>query len=160
MTSVEPLPPLTPGEDQDLMQTRWATSYRWEQIEEETLVELGLTRSSYVALLFLRHGPMRSGRLAELVRMTSGGMAKMLSRLEGLRFVERHRGFSKDLRIVEVAITNLGSEAVAKMSTQLVDILRTDLVVAGISRPEVNAMRSVWRKVGELDVADLDSAST
>lgn len=160
MPSTSPLRQLTPEEDQSLMQARWVTSFRWQQMEEKTYEEGGFTRSSYAALLFLRHGPLRSGHLAGLVRMTSGGVAKMLSQLESQQHIERRRGFSDDLRAVEIAITAQGADAVTAMSTSLVDIMRGDFAAAGITKDEVEAVRSVWHKVANLDVEDLDRTSS
>ena len=140
------IPPLTPEEEQSLLEQQWVASERWRQIESETLAENGLTRSGFATLLKLRDGAKRSGDLTNHARMTTGGMAKLLGRLEEDGFIERRRGDEPDARTVTVTITDTGRELISRTATELVDLYRQDITSAGISEDEFEIVRIVWRK--------------
>jgi DNA-binding MarR family transcriptional regulator len=66
------------------------------------------------------HGPQRPHDLAEATRMTSGGLSKLLDRMEGLGVVRRERGsVEDDRRAVVVQLTDHGHELMLAMTGEL-----------------------------------------
>lgn len=65
-----------------------------------------------VLLTLLLEGPTRPGRLAEVTRITTGGMTALLDRLEGVRLLRREAGHEgDDRRTLLVALTPAGIRA-------------------------------------------------
>jgi DNA-binding MarR family transcriptional regulator len=81
------------------------------------------------------HGPQRPGSLQEVTGLSSGGLSKLLDRMEGLGVVRRDRGaVSGDRRGVLVGLTDRGREQLQVMAIALEDRLpQTRALISEIS---------------------------
>lgn len=86
-----------------------------ESLQEECLAPLDLTFVEYTVLRVLEDGPKSPSRLAEYVVRTTGGMTKIVDRLERRGLVERVPD-QADRRGVLVALTGEGRELGTKAS--------------------------------------------
>lgn len=94
-----------------------AMSQAFKQVAEPELID-------NAALLVLGRveleGPKRPHDLAAEIGMTTGGMSKLLDRMEGLGVVRRRRGeVPDDGRAVVVAITDTGSDVLDRIAEEL-----------------------------------------
>lgn len=65
-------------------------------------------------------GPMRPSQIAELENLTTGGVSKLIDRMEADGLVERRRGvLATDKRSVFVVITRKGRDLVRRMAGAL-----------------------------------------
>lgn len=82
------------------------------------------------------NGPQRPNALQAVTGLSSGGLSKLLDRMEELRVVRRERGaVSGDRRGVLVVLTNRGREQLGLMVAALVDRLpETKALIREISR--------------------------
>jgi len=83
----------------------------------------GIAVTDNVSLLVLAqlkmYGPLRPSDIAESTGLTSGGVTKVLTRLEDLGLVlRRHGAFPQDGRAVEVSLTESGSIIVRTFGTE------------------------------------------
>jgi DNA-binding MarR family transcriptional regulator len=123
----------------------WALSLRrWRLEGAELLAAYRLTWNSFEALLELRAGPKRSGELSRDLGMTTGGMAKLLSRLEELNTIKRQRGEHVDLRVVSVELTEEGLRVVSAAGGEILHMLRVHLDETGATEGEKDAFRDLW----------------
>ena len=66
-------------------------------------------------------GPMRPGEVAQMVELTTGGVTKLVSRLESAGLVKRSHGdYADDLRAVKITITEQGSDLIRRYAYELV----------------------------------------
>jgi len=81
-------------------------------------------------------GPLRPNQIAELESMSTGGVSKLIDRLENDGLVERRRGvLAVDRRAVLVVITREGRELVRRMSDELAEYLsETEVMVKELNR--------------------------
>lgn len=86
-----------------------------ESLQEECLAPLDLTFVEYTVLRVLEDGPKSPSRLAEYVVRTTGGMTKIVDRLERRGLVQRVPDHA-DRRGVLVALTGEGRELGTKAS--------------------------------------------
>lgn len=105
-----------------------------ESLQQECLEPLGLTFVEYTVLRVLDPGPLSPSKLAERALRTTGGMTKLLDRLQRRGLVRRVPDPS-DRRGVLVELTDDGHELSAKASAaygvgrnRLVDRLSADEV--------------------------------
>lgn len=123
----------------------WSFSVRrWRLEGAEILAANRLTWNSFEALLELRSGPMRSGQLSRDLGMTTGGMAKLLGRLEQLGTVTRQRGGDEDLRVVQVVLTDEGKQMVTEAGAEILTMLQGHLDEAGATMGDKTAFRDLW----------------
>jgi DNA-binding MarR family transcriptional regulator len=92
-----------------------------ESVEE---LDLGpeLVSNASIATLFRLDldGPMRPGHIGEMVGLTSGGVTKLLDRLESEHLIRRHYGeIPDDARGVEVRITDRGRRVADRLAEAL-----------------------------------------
>lgn len=129
----------------------WAFSVRrWRLEGAEILAAYRLTWNSFEALLELRIRPMRSGELSMDLGMTTGGMAKLLARLEQLGTVSRQRGGDEDLRVVQVALTEEGARIVAEAGREILGMLGGQLDQAGATEGDKMTFRNLWWRLSWL----------
>jgi DNA-binding MarR family transcriptional regulator len=84
------------------------------------------------ALLYIRNGgTARPGELGDHIAMSSGGVTKLLDRLEHLGYLSRRYCLAEDRRGVEVALTATGTslvdslvEGLASQSEDIVDVMQ------------------------------------
>ena len=137
----------------------WALSIRrWRLEGAEILAAYRLTWNSFEALLELRSEPKRSGELSRDLGMTTGGMAKLLSRLEDLGAITRQRGDHVDLRVVQVELTEAGHRVVAEAGGEIVAMLQGHLDETGASETEKTEFRDLWWRLA-WTYAEADEAS-
>ncbi|SEQ38751.1 MULTISPECIES: MarR family winged helix-turn-helix transcriptional regulator [Micrococcaceae] len=78
--------------------------------QDDALAPLGLTRAAVIALEGLAAGPLNQEQLAEVVRVQSQTLGRVLTRLEGSGHITRTRQ-STDRRQFRVELTDLGRAA-------------------------------------------------
>ncbi|CCQ48270.1 marR family protein [Pseudarthrobacter siccitolerans] len=78
--------------------------------QDDALAPLGLTRAAVIALEGLAAGPLNQEQLAEVVRVQSQTLGRVLTRLEGSGHITRTRQ-SKDRRQFKVELTDFGRAA-------------------------------------------------
>ncbi len=128
----------------------WATAIRlWRLDGAEILAEHELTWSAFDVLLALLDGPRRSGQLCNELGMTTGGMAKLLKRLETMGVVERHRGEEEDLRTVTVQLTDQGQSIVETAGADVLVMRNADYRKWGISKDSQEALTAAWDRLRE-----------
>jgi DNA-binding MarR family transcriptional regulator len=86
-----------------------------ESLQQECLEPLGLTFVEYTVLRVLDPGPLSPSKLADEVLRTTGGMTKLLDRLER-RGLVRRTPHVNDRRGVLVELTGEGHELSGKAS--------------------------------------------
>lgn len=81
-------------------------------------------------------GPLRPNEIAELEHMTTGGISKLLDKLESDGLVERQRGaIEADQRAVLVAITPEGRSLARRMGDAFTDLLvDAEALIEGLNR--------------------------
>jgi DNA-binding MarR family transcriptional regulator len=101
----------------------------YERIAATTLAEVAKPRgpsgrAEFLALCLLHvDGPQRPAALGRLTGLTSGGVSKMLDRLERAGVVRRRGPIADDLRAVAVAITPKGARFVTRISGAIAEQL-------------------------------------
>jgi DNA-binding MarR family transcriptional regulator len=78
--------------------------------QDDALAPLGLTRAAVIALEGLAAGPLNQEQLAEVVRVQSQTLGRVLTRLEGSGHITRTRQ-SNDRRQFKVELTDFGRAA-------------------------------------------------
>lgn len=133
----------------------WAAAIRhWRIDGAETLAARGLTWSGFEVLLELLHAPMRSGELCARLGMTTGGMAKLLKRLEESGSIVRLRGEEDDLRTVIVEITPEGRRLAEAAGEDILAMRDFDYRQWNISPESQEALDEVWRRLGSFSNHD------
>jgi len=81
-------------------------------------------------------GPLRPNQLAELQDMTTGGVSKLIDRMESDGLVERRHGvLATDQRAVLVVLTRKGRDLVHQMAEVIADQLtETQAIVKELNR--------------------------
>ena len=121
----------------------------WRLDGAEILAEHGLTWSAFDILLSLTDGPRRSGQLCSEIGMTTGGIAKLLKRLESTNVIERRRGEEEDLRTVTVQLTANGQSLVETAGFKVLEMRNVDYRKWGISRDSQDALTAAWERLRE-----------
>ncbi len=128
----------------------WSTAIRlWRLDGAEILAQHGLTWSGFDVLLALLDGPRRSGQLCNELGMTTGGMAKLLKRLESTGVIERRRGEEQDLRTVTVQLTADGQALVETAGAAVLEMRNADYRRWGISQDSQDALTAAWDRLRE-----------
>lgn len=82
-------------------------------------------------------GPMRPNEITELEHMTSGGVSKLIDRMESDGLIERRRGvLATDQRAVLVVITRKGRDVVRRMA----DVIHRRLGETEVLIKEINQL--------------------
>lgn len=128
----------------------WSTAIRlWRLDGAEILAENELTWSGFDVLLALLDEPRRSGQLCNELGMTTGGMAKLLKRLESMDILERRRGEQEDLRTVTVQLTGKGRSLVETAAADVLAMRNADYRAWGISQDSQDALTAAWDRLRE-----------
>ena len=99
----------------------WRTYDRLREVEANAFEPHGITAQQYNALHILQSVNLQYMPTAELAsRLVSRApdMTRMLDKLEAKRLIVRRRG-AENRRIVEVALTQLGSSLIAEIATDI-----------------------------------------
>lgn len=121
----------------------------WRLDGAEILAEHGLTWSGFDVLLALTDGPRRSGQLCSEIGMTTGGIAKLLKRLETTNIIERRRGEAEDLRTVTVQLTASGKSLVETAGIRVLEMRNVNYRKWGISQDSQDALTEAWERLRE-----------
>lgn len=82
-------------------------------------------------------GPMRPSEITRLEQMTSGGVSKLIDRMEADGLIERRRGvLATDRRAVLVVITRKGRDLVRRMA----DVIRQRIGETEVLLKEINRL--------------------
>ena len=118
---------------------------RWSQTGEEILADARLTWASLETLILLGWRPHRSGELSAELQMTTGGLAKLLKRLEDQGYVVREAD-PGDQRVVMVSITDAGRTVACKAATDVLRMMQADFDEAALTKTERHALATAYRK--------------
>ena len=133
----------------------WCTAIEmWRQDADIVLARRGLTWSGFRALLALSDEPHRSGELRAEVGMTSGGMAKLLSRLEAEGLVRRRRNADEDHRIVIVELTARGRRLLESAAAEISAMRDEDFEQWGIDEELRAAVHQAWEQLQQSVAAE------
>lgn len=82
------------------------------------------------------NGPLRPNEIADLEDMTTGGVSKLLDRLESGGLIERKRGvLATDKRAVLVVITPKGRSLARRMGEVIAErLIETEVIVKELNR--------------------------
>lgn len=112
---------------------------------EQRLVNAALTHAQWMPVLKLHLG--HASTVAELARechLDAGAMTRMLDRLEAKGLCTRSRSES-DRRVVNIALTPLGSQAASEIPAVLCQVLNAHL--SGLSPDEFTQLKSLLQRV-------------
>jgi len=125
----------------------WMTAIRtWQSDAAEILADHALTTSGFGVLLALAEGPRRSGELRDELGMTTGGMAKLLKRLEDEgRIVREHA--TTDQRVVIVTLTDAGMSVLRHAGAELIAMREADYRKWDVDEELVDAIHKAWQKI-------------
>ncbi|MFN3242245.1 MAG: MarR family winged helix-turn-helix transcriptional regulator [Planctomycetota bacterium] len=119
--------------------------------------EYGLTGPQLATLQTLqRRGPTVASNLARAVHLSGATMTGILNRLEKRGFVERTRGQS-DRRTVQVSITAVGDEVLARAPSLLQDRFRKELSHLE-TWEQLMMLANLQRIASMMDAEQLDAA--
>lgn len=105
----------------------------WDEVDDPSLI----ANTSIVLLCRLDlEGPLRPNQISELEHMTTGGVSKLIDRMEQAGLVERRRGvLATDRRAVLVVITKKGRELVRRLAGVLTKRMgETEILLKELNR--------------------------
>jgi DNA-binding MarR family transcriptional regulator len=105
----------------------------------------GFTLQQWVVLMYVRDG--LAVTIADICRdlhHDSGAMTRLVDQLEDRKLIERRRR-ADDRRVVELSLTDAGSEVLETLVPTACDALNTAL--DGFSREEVKMLQSMLRRL-------------
>ncbi|MEK4228205.1 MarR family winged helix-turn-helix transcriptional regulator [Solibacillus sp. FSL H8-0538] len=106
--------------------------------------ELGFSKSHIFILEFLAsEGPKRPSAIAERLKVTTGGVTVLTTKLLKAGFIEKTQN-EADRRASQIHITNAGLD-VLEQSRQQVDTLFTQLF-GMLSEDEITTLRNIFNK--------------
>ena len=105
----------------------------------------GFTLQQWIVLMYVRDG--LAVTIADICRdlhHDSGAMTRLVDQLESRKLIERRRS-ADDRRVVELSLTDAGSEILDTLVPTAVNALNTAL--EGFSREEVKMLQSMLRRL-------------
>lgn len=132
----------------------------YQELERRLVRTHGMTISTYDALLRLSwagRAGLRMSELAQQVLKTSGGLTRLVDRLERGGLIERTRS-TDDLRGYEARITPEGRRVLKRANRQHLADIR-ELFLSKLSPAQLEALAGAWRDVRALDFESSQAAS-
>lgn len=120
----------------------------WRELERRLVKSHGMALSTYDVLVRLDRSEacgLRMSALARQVLMSSGGVTRLVDRLEEDGLVCRERS-TEDLRGFEVRITPAGRKALASASRQHLEDVR-ELFLCHLTEDELELLAGIWRRL-------------
>ncbi|MEO4053942.1 MarR family transcriptional regulator [Solibacillus sp. CAU 1738] len=115
--------------------------------EWNSLNELGFSKSHILILEFLANeGPKRPSAIAEHLKVTTGGVTVLTTKLLKSGFIEKTQN-ENDRRASQITITNAGMD-VLEQSREQVNALVTHLF-GMLTDEEINSLRRIFKKCAE-----------
>jgi len=106
---------------------------------------LGFSKSHILLLTFLEEeGPKRPSAIAERLKVTTGGVTVLTTKLIKAGFIERIQSES-DKRSAQIHITNDGKE-ILKLSRLHVETMFNDMF-SMLSSEEIDTLKSIFKKM-------------
>lgn len=106
---------------------------------------LGFSKSHILLLTFLEEeGPKRPSAIAERLKVTTGGVTVLTTKLIKAGFIERIQSES-DKRSAQIHITNDGKE-ILKLSRIHVETMFNDMF-SMLSSEEIDTLKSIFKKM-------------
>ena len=128
----------------------------YRELERRLVKSSGMPISTYDVLLRLswagRSG-LRMSELATQLLMTTGGLTRLVDRLEGEGLISRTRT-AHDLRGYEVRVTPAGRRAFRSANQRHLADIR-ELFLDHVTKEQLDVLAEVWRRVKTAN-ADLD----
>lgn len=134
----------------------------YQELERRLVKHQGMTISAYDVLLRLSWagaGGLRMSELANQVMKTSGGLTRLVDRLERDALIARTRS-ANDLRGYDVRITPAGRRALRRANRQHLQDVR-ELFLDHLTKKDLDALAGVWRQIrnAHLEIAGAGSAA-
>lgn len=121
------------------------------RIIDHKVMPLGLTAMQWRPLLLISHKEIDTpAELARAMHVDTGAMTRTLDRLEAKGFLTRQRSL-EDRRVVKVALTTAGKEAIEQILPVIAETL--NLHLQGFSRDEIQMLFALLHRLilnGEL----------
>jgi len=112
---------------------------------EQEVSELDITQAQASCLMALANGSARTVTdLGRELATDMGSVTRLLSRMEKRGLIERHRR-DADRRVVDLVVTPLGHELVAKLPAVFCRVLSHHF--RGFSEDEINTLRAFLRRM-------------
>jgi len=126
---------------------KWAMAIRmWQNDSAEILADYALTSSGFGVLLALVDDPRSSGDIRDELGMTTGGLAKLLKRLENEGRIDRSHTES-DKRVVTVSLTEEGRSLLLLAGAELIDMRDAEYRRAGFDKTLQKGIYEAWEKI-------------
>lgn len=122
------------------------TLYR--EIDRRLVKGHGLSMPSYDVLLRIAWAGQAGIRMSELARqvlMTTGGLTRLVDRLERDGLISRARS-TEDLRGYEVRLTPTGRKVLNRANKQHIQDVRT-LFLDHLTQEELEVLAAIWRRL-------------
>jgi DNA-binding MarR family transcriptional regulator len=134
----------------------------YQELERRLVKSQGMTISTYDVLLRLSWagaGGLRMSELANQAMKTSGGLTRLVDRLERDGLIARTRS-ANDLRGYEVRATPAGRRALRRANRRHLQDVR-ELFLNHLTRKDLEALAGVWRRIrnADLEIGEAGSAA-
>jgi DNA-binding MarR family transcriptional regulator len=117
---------------------------------EGLFADQGFTLQQWVVMMHIRDGlALTTADLCRELHHDSGAMTRLIDQLEERQLVERRRN-PQDRRVIELSLTDIGNETIAKLIGIVTNAL--NIALDDFTRDEVKLFQSMLRKlIGRLE---------
>jgi len=120
-----------------LLERKW--SNEWNQIND-----LGFSKTHILLLdLLAKEGPKRPSVIAERLKITTGGVTVLTSKLLNGGYIEKTQS-SKDRRVTQIAITPEGKKVLEESKSQVMALIHS--MFGMLSNEEIQTLQQIFEK--------------
>jgi len=119
------------------LERKW--SNEWNQIND-----LGFSKTHILLLdLLAKEGPKRPSVIAERLKITTGGVTVLTSKLLNGGYIEKTQS-SKDRRVTQIAITPEGKKVLEESKSQVMALIHS--MFGMLSNEEIQTLHHIFEK--------------
>jgi len=119
------------------LERKW--SNEWNQIND-----LGFSKTHILLLdLLAKEGPQRPSVIAERLKITTGGVTVLTSKLLNGGYIEKTQS-SKDRRVTQIAITPEGKKVLEESKSQVMALIHS--MFGMLSNEEIQTLQQIFEK--------------
>lgn len=119
------------------LERKW--SNEWNQIND-----LGFSKTHILLLdLLAKEGPKRPSVIAERLKITTGGVTVLTSKLLNGGYIEKNQS-SKDRRVTQIAITPEGKKVLEESKSQVMALIHS--MFGMLSNEEIQTLQQIFEK--------------
>ncbi|HHV75672.1 MAG: MarR family transcriptional regulator [Bacilli bacterium] len=119
------------------LERKW--SNEWNQIND-----LGFSKTHILLLdLLAKEGPKRPSVIAERLKITTGGVTVLTSKLLNGGYIEKTQS-SKDRRVTQIAITPEGKKVLEESKSQVMALIHS--MFGMLSNEEIQTLQQIFEK--------------